>query len=66
MTFTKDKAFSYEPIEVNGNKVFFDGKFRIAENALSIYRLYGDVTLFNEAIQNFCIVHNIGTAKIKN
>jgi hypothetical protein len=56
------KVYSNEKIEVNGTNVTFDGKHSLDTNTLKVYRMYGDVNLFNEAIQNFCIVNKIDTA----
>ena len=55
----KDNRIKYEnePIEVNGTIVRFDGKGNPENNKLKIYRMYGDVRLFAEAIQNFCVVN---------
>ncbi len=56
------KTYRNKQIEVNGTVVHFDGKFSPATDTLKIYRIYGDVSLFDEAIQNFCIDNNIGIA----
>lgn len=65
MTTTKKdnrKVYSNEKIEVNGTIVTFHGKFSPDNNTLKIYRMNGDVSLFDEAIQNFCIQNKIAKA----
>jgi hypothetical protein len=64
MTTTKKdnrKVYKNEKIEVNGTNVTFDGKYSPDSNTLKIYRMHGDVNLFAEAIQNFCIDNKIAT-----
>ena len=56
------EVYNNEPIEVNGNKVFFDGKLDTEKNELKVYRMRGDVNLFDEALQNFCIEKGINKA----
>jgi hypothetical protein len=56
------KVYKNEKIEVNGTIVNFDGKLSIDTNCLKIYRMHGDVNLFDEAIQNFCIDNKIDKA----
>jgi len=65
-TTTKDnrKVYQNQKIEVNGTNVTFDGKYSPDNNTLKIYRMYGDVRLFEEAIQNFCIDNKIDKAEI--
>ena len=58
------KVYRNQRIEVNGNVVTFDGKFSPDTNTLKVYRMHGDVRLFDEAIQDFCIGNNIATAII--
>ncbi len=67
-TIKKDnrKVYNNEKIEVNGTNVRFDGKYSPDNNTLKIYRMYGDVNLFDEAIQNFCIDNKIDKAVITN
>lgn len=59
MTATKDtrKVYNQERIAVNGTFVMFDGKGEADKSVVKFYRLYGDVSLFDEAIQNFCVEH---------
>ena len=57
------KVYQNQKIEVNGTHVTFDGKYSPDDNRLVIYRMYGDVRLFNEAIQNFCIDNKIAKAE---
>lgn len=59
------KTFKNEKVEVNGNHITFDGKFSPKENTLTITKLQGDITLFEEAIQGFCISNNIDKTIIK-
>lgn len=63
--FTKETAFKHEPIKVNGNVVNFDGKYRPGTKTLKIYRMYGDIRLYDEAIMNFCIEHHIDKCETK-
>ena len=67
MTKVKDlrKTFKGERIAVNGTFVSFDGKLDTVKNELRIYQLFGDVSLFDEAIQNFCIDNKIDKASTK-
>jgi len=58
------KTYRQERIEVNGTCVHFDGKYSPSANTLRVYRMFGDITLFDEAIQNFCIDNNIGVVVI--
>ncbi len=65
MTATKKdnrKVYNGEEIKVNGNIVRFDGKYSPDNNTLKVYKMYGDVSLFDEAIQNFCIDNKIENA----
>ncbi|HET8963758.1 MAG TPA: hypothetical protein VFM99_07670 [Chitinophagales bacterium] len=65
MTTTKKdnrKVYNNEKIEVNGTNVTFDGKYYPDNNTIKIYRMYGNVALFDEAIQNFCIDNKIDKA----
>lgn len=55
-------VYNNEKIEVNGTNVTFDGKYSPGNNTLKIYRMHGDVSLFDEAIQNFCIDNKIDNA----
>lgn len=66
MTATKDtrKVYNNQQIEVNGTNIKFDGKGAADKSVLKIYRLYGDVGLFQEAIQNFCIDNGYQTAVV--
>lgn len=56
------KVYNYQKIEVNGNVIFFDGKYNPETNILKIYRLYGNASEFAEAVQNFCIDNKIDIA----
>ncbi len=55
------KVYNNEAIEVDGTVVHFDGKLDPVGNKLKIYRMRGDVSLFQEAIQNFATVNKIDT-----
>lgn len=57
----KDNRIVYKnkKIAVNGNTVSFDGKYNPDKKTLRVYRVYGDVTLHDEALQNFAIENNI-------
>jgi hypothetical protein len=67
MAKTKDTRVTYrhEPIEVNGTFVHFNGKGNPDTKELRIYEMYGDVKLFSEAVQNFCIDNKYETCTIK-
>lgn len=57
------KTLKDEKIEVNGTSVTFDGKYDPDTNSLKIYRMHGNVSLFDEAIQNYCIEKKIDKAQ---
>lgn len=56
----KDKRIVYKnkKIEVDGNVVFFDGKYNPDTDTLKVYRYHGDINLREEAFQGFCIENN--------
>ncbi len=58
----KDKVYKGEKIEVNGSFITFDGKYFAETDCVKFYKMHGDVTLFDEAIQNFCVTNNISKA----
>lgn len=60
----KDNRITYtnQPIEVNGTVVHFDGKLNPETKELRVYKIHGDVTLFDEALQNFCLDNGIDKA----
>ena len=57
MTNAKDNrtAFNGQRIECNGNVVSFDGKWNPTTRTLKVYRYYGDITIMEQAIAEFCI-----------
>lgn len=55
------KTFSNQSIEVNGTFVHFDGKLNPENSTLKVYRYRGDITLRDEAFQNFAIDNKIKT-----
>lgn len=64
---TKDNRISYtrERIEINGTGVDFDGKGNPDTKTVKIYNMRGDVRLFGEALQNFCIDNGYTTCITK-
>lgn len=56
------KVYKQKRIEVDGNVITFDGKYNPDTNTLKIYRMYGDVSLYDQAIMEFCIDNKIGKA----
>lgn len=59
------KTYTNEKVEVEGNFITFSGKLNPTTNTLIVDKIEGDVTLHDEAIQNFCITNKIGKAVIK-
>ena len=59
------KTYNNEPIRLQDNVIHFDGKLNPETNELKIYRLRGDIRLFDEAIQNFCIDNKIDKCIVK-
>lgn len=57
MTTTKDKRIVYKSqrIELEGNVITFDGKGNKETGELRVYRLHGDIRLFVQALQDFCL-----------
>lgn len=51
------KVFKKQKIEVQGEVVYFDGKGNHETNVLKVYRFYGNITLLEEAFQNFSVVN---------
>lgn len=66
MTVVKDtrKVYTYQEIAVNGTVVHFDGKYNPETDTLKVYRMHGDIRLFNEALMNFCTDNKIGKAVV--
>lgn len=58
------KVYTKEPIKLEGNTVHFDGKYDPATKTLKVYRYYGDITLKEQALQDFCIDNKIDKAII--
>lgn len=52
------KVYTNQPIQLEGNTVHFDGKYNPETKTLKVYRYYGDITLREQALQDFCIVNN--------
>lgn len=50
-------AYANKKIYLQGNVVSFVGKGDPKTKVLKIYRMFGDVTLFGEAVQQFAIDH---------
>jgi hypothetical protein len=52
----KDKRVSYSKklIEVNGTKVYFDGKGNPETKLLKVYRYYGNINIIGQAMDQFC------------
>lgn len=48
-------AYNNQRIELEGNVVTFNGKYNPATGVLKVYIMRGDVSLFDQAIQGFCI-----------
>ena len=67
MTTTKDtrKVYKNHRIEITGNVITFDGKLNPTSNTLKIYRLNGDVSRFDEAIEQFCTGNGIENVIVK-
>ena len=59
------KTFNYHPIRLEGNVVYFDGKLDPDKKELKIYRMFGDVRLYDDAIQDFCIENGILSCKAR-
>lgn len=53
------KVLKNQKVELEGTFITFDGKFNPATNTLKVYKLQGDVTLFEQAIQDYAIVNRI-------
>jgi len=53
----KDNRLVYEdqPVAIEDNVIRFDGKGNPDTKTLKIYRYRGDITLRDEAIQQFCL-----------
>jgi len=55
--------YNYVPIECNGTTVHFTGKGDRKTSTLKVYQFYGDITLFEQAMQDFCLVNHYNTCK---
>ena len=51
------KNYSHKQIECEGNFVRFDGKGDPKTKTLKVYRYYGDVTIMEQALQEFAITN---------
>jgi len=52
--------YNNHPIAVDGTFVHFDGQYERETDTLTIFRIHGDVRLFDEAAQNIAIDNNFG------
>ena len=55
----KRKTLKNVRVEANGNCAFIDGKYDPDTNTLKVYRYHGDITIRDEAIQNYAIDNKI-------
>lgn len=62
----KDSRITYKKTEINleGNTIRFDGKGNPEKKELKIYRIFGDIRLFNQAIQDFAIGNGYETVLV--
>lgn len=58
------KTYNNQKVEANGNVARFDGKYDPATKTLKVYRYYGDITILEEAMQNFAIDNGIQTVVV--
>lgn len=54
-------TFDNQEIEIDGTVVRFDGKYNPITDTLKVYRFYGDITLREQALQDFAISRVYGT-----
>jgi hypothetical protein len=59
------KVYDNQEILVNGNVVRFDGKGDPDKKVLKVYKYYGDITLQNEALQDFAFSNGYETVQVK-
>lgn len=52
------KIYNKKKIEFKGTHITFDGKGNPDNKSLTVYRYYGDITLFNDVFKQFCQVNN--------
>jgi len=51
-------VYQYQKVAINETFIFFDGKGDKESKTLKVYKLYGNVTYFHEALQSFAIQEN--------
>ena len=63
----KDNRITYndQAVEVNGNTIRFDGKGDPETKTLKVYRYRGDITMRDEAMQNFALDNGYETVIIE-
>lgn len=57
-------VYDNEEIRLEGNIITFKGKGNPKARTLKIYKIYGDVSLFHKAIENFCLANGYDKAII--
>lgn len=61
MSTKKDlrKTYKNHEIKLEGNVIHFDGKYDPITKTLKVYRYHGDITLRDQAFQDFAIENGI-------
>lgn len=57
-------VYSNQEIEVEGNKVFFDGKYNPENKTLKVYKYRGDIHLAEQAFIEFAASSRLDIQKI--
>lgn len=63
-TTQKAKIYANQEIQCNGITVHFYGKYDPSMDTLKVYRYYGDITIKEQALQDFAISNGIGCVVI--
>lgn len=57
--------YNFQAVKLEGNVINFDGTGNTDTGELKVVRMYGDVSLYAQAVQDFCIDNNYKIANVK-